>query len=120
MLVNNNSSNSPQFGALKLNELYQNGKNYVPKCFSGNHHYLELHKSSISQVDNPYDVVVSLLKKGSKKVMAKIVKPSISVNESPVVVATVYPRNSLLSRADENMSVIKRACEKANSFNASV
>ena len=117
MIVNNNS-NSPQFGALKLSALCENGKTQIPKCFPANHHYLELHKSSISQIDNPYDVIVSLLKKGSKKVVAKIVKPSINPNELPVVLATVYPRKSFLSRADENMSVIKRACEKANAFNA--
>lgn len=118
MQVNNNS-NSPQFGmALRLENLCKDGKSQVSKCFPANHHYLDLRRTSISQVDNPYDVVVSLLKDGSRKIMAKIVKPSANDNGTVEVLATIYPRKSFLSRADENMSVIKRACEKANSFNA--
>ena len=116
MIINNNQ-NSPQFGALKLGDLCVNGKSQVQRCFPANHHYLDLHKTSISQVNNPYDIVISLLKHGSRKVMAKILKPGTSLGEAPVVLAKVYPRKSLLSRADENMSVVKRACEKANSFN---
>ena len=116
MIVNNNQT-SPQFGmALRLNSLCENGKSKVDKCFSKNYHYLDLQKASASQVDSPYDVVVSLLKKGSKRVMAQVVKPAQNSGDSPVVLATVYPRKSLLGRADENMSVVNRACEKANTF----
>ena len=119
MLINNNQI-SPQFGmALRLDTLCENGKSKLNKCFSKTYHYLDLHKTSVSQVDNPYDIVVSLLKKGSKKVKAQIMKPANN-SEASVVLATVYPRKSLLGRADENMSVITRACEKANEFNSVV
>ena len=117
----NDYSNSPQFGmALRLENLCKNGKSQVSKCFPANHHYTELRKSSIPQVDNPYDVVVSLLKDGSRKIVAKVLKPAGQNNASQEVLATIYPRKSLLSRADENMSVIKRACGKANGFNSVV
>ena len=117
MLVNNNT-NSPQFGmALKLGALCENGKSTVGKCFSKCYHYLDLQKISASQSNNLYDILVLPVKKGSKKVMAQVVKPALNKDESPVVLATVYPRRSMLCRADENMNVLTRACEKANSFN---
>lgn len=120
MLVNNNST-PLQFGmALKLGALCENGKSKIQKCFPADYHYLELHKTSISQIDNPYDVVVLPLKSGSKKVKAQIIKPAVNKETLSVVLATIYPRKSLLSRANENMSVVKRACEMANSFNVVV
>ena len=119
MLVGSNS-NSPQFCALKLSALAENGKSKVHKCFPASSHFSDLQKASVSQVENPYDVVVSLLKKGSKKVVARVMKPLAAGDTNPVVLATVYPRRSFLSRADENMRVVKVACDKANGFNRTV
>ena len=119
MLVNNNSS-SPQFCALRLGSLAENGKSKVHKCFPASYHFSDLQKASVSQVENPYDVVVSLLKKGSKKVVARVMKPLSNGETEPVVLASVYPRKGFLSRADENMRVVKAACDKANNFNCVV